>query len=405
MSNIKDIIDNIVVVSITRDNEFAQKFIEFLGKEQNVEEYMIPRVFSGGEYCPKFLKCVEEKSIYIVATPSSEITPQDWKSRIELVSDAAKRKGAKKTVLVATDLFYSRQDRDPRQDSILEGQPFSAEFLAKGMYHNGIDQILTLHLHSDKVKNIYKEIYNKNSEEIILDIDPAPILAHYLLFNSSLKIKDDGKNIVFVSSDKGAFGFVDRVRKCTFLKNATSVYCEKTRGKPNDPNAITMKIIHKSPNFDGLDGKILIFPDDIGDTCGTIETAERSLMYESDEGKPEGMFIYFTHPVLAGENYNSVLKRLYKLKNVKEAIVTNSHPFIEDRRTYDFKTNSSVLRVAAYFASVAINCVEKQRPMSSVFGVACKNDLDKFKELYDVKRSTLHFLNRDRVIKPINELS
>ena len=187
-----------------------------------------------------------------------------------------------------------------------------------------------------------------------------------------------------------------------FLKNAASVYCKKTRAKPNDPDTINMKIVYRSPNYDGLEGKTLIFPDDIGDTCGTIVRSYQDLMYENNEGKPKEMFIYFTHPVLAGDDYTTPLKKLYNL-NAKEIIVTNSHPFIEDKRTYDFKTNSSVLRLAAYFASATINCVEKGRPVDSVFYVKCREDLNKFKSLYDVKRSTLHFLNKKDVIKPVKE--
>jgi len=83
MSSIEKIVEDIVVVSITKNNEFAQKFLEFLGKKGNIEDYMDPNVFSGGEFYPEFTEGLEGKNVYIVAAPSPDITPQDWKTRIE----------------------------------------------------------------------------------------------------------------------------------------------------------------------------------------------------------------------------------------------------------------------------------------------------------------------------------
>ncbi len=71
MSGIENIVNDIVVVPIIYESEFTQKLIEFLGIKVDSEEYFEPKVFSGGEFCPKFLQNVEGKHVYIVAPPST----------------------------------------------------------------------------------------------------------------------------------------------------------------------------------------------------------------------------------------------------------------------------------------------------------------------------------------------
>jgi ribose-phosphate pyrophosphokinase len=411
VNSIEEIINKIVVVPIIYESEFAQKFIEHLGKNVNSEDYFDPQVFSGGEFCPRFKTdnkttdgpILKEKSVYIIAPPSTRLAPEAWAFRIMLTADAAKRAGAENVVLAAMDLPYSRQDRGPKEDPKFKGQPFSAQVLANGLKTSGIDKIITMHKHSNRIAKIYEEVYGMPYEKIFFELDAAPIIAHYLTKDSSLVIANRGENVVFVGPDKGSLEFLKRVREYMDIENSSFISCKKTRGKPNDPSAVHISVDFKSDNYAGLEGKSLILLDDLGDTCGTIVQAYYDLMNNNDQGKPKEMYIYFTHPVMAGNNFYQAQKRLERLK-AKEIIVTNSHPFIEDRRTVAFKQNSSVLRCAAYFASAAVNCVEAGRSPEDIFSVECPSDLEKFNSLYEIKRSTLHFLNSGKSIVRVNQL-
>ena len=398
--SIDELTKNIVVVPITRKNEFTRKIIDFLGLDQKVEEYMKPETFSGGEFCPRFLKSIKGKKVFIVAPHTQKITPQDWAMRVQLVSDAAKIAGSESNILVAPDLPYSRQDRSPRNDMKLSGQPFSALVLARALHASGIDQVLTMHVHNEKVRDLYAEVWGKPKDELVFNLDPAPLIAHYLLSQeSSLEIADEGRNIVFVGPDKGAMPFVIEVMRWMNLPNAAHIYCKKNRGRPNDKDKVFITIEHTSDNFEGFDGKIVITLDDIADTCGTIEKTNQDIFVNGDQGRPKGTIYYFTHPVLAGRDYETAFDTLEGL-DAQEIIFTNTHPFVEHRRTENIKRNSTVLRCAAYFADAIVNCIEQGRTPTEVYG-SLKGQLQELNGMYEYVRSTLHFLRKAEVLRRV----
>lgn len=413
-----------VFCSVTEYNEFGHKVAEFSRQNEDIDHVMDPKLFSSGEFCPKFKVPLSGKTVYISATPDLEIGPQAMTMRVCLAADAAKQNGAKEVVLIAPDLNYSRQDRSPRDDKKLKGQPFSAELQAKFFYSSGIDKILTVHLHSKKIYNIYGNIYgaqeikafNQNNDQskeqieakkedigtsVVYNLNPNPIFAHYFKFNSSLTKEYgpdyDGKDIVFISPDLGARYHIFDLRRLCFFPESSYCNCKKIRGSANNPDDMTIELDEFSPNFDGLENKIIIIGDDMVDTGGTIKNTCLALMNNENNGygKPKGIILEFTHPVLAGKSYRLIQQRVGSIRP-REIVTTNTHPYIEDRRNPGWKKYSSVLRLAYLISDAIRDCVEPGISPKEFYKYDSVEELMQVENLYDIKRSTLHFLERKK---------
>lgn len=434
-----------VFCSVTQFNEFGHKVAEFCGQKEDIDHVMKPQVFSSDEFCPHFDIPIYGKTVYISATPSENVNPQDMSMRISLTAAAAKENGAEKVVLLAPLLFYTRQDRGPREDAKFVGEPNSTLVQARNFKANGIDQILTVHLHSrtnyaaygeayfpDEIKKFTEnkarseqEIEEKKEDfgrQVLYNLNPNPIFAHYLRFRSSLmhecdkeapgkfyskirkydgkklpeklfrQIEDySGENIVFMSPDLGAKYHIYDLQGSCFLPDSQYCNFEKLRGSPNNPSDMTVELNQMSDNFNGLEDKIVIVADDMVDTGGTITNSLHALMNNNQYGKPEAVIMVFTHPVLAGQTIRS---RQHNIGSVRprEIVTMNTLPYIEYRRNPGWKRNSSVLRLAAYMGDAISSCIEQQVPPQLVYNYDSLEDLMSVERLYDIKSSTMHFL-------------
>jgi len=210
--------------------------------------------------------------------------------------------------------------------------------------HSGVDGVITMHGHNKKIRGFYKKEIGKNGDKIFFDVWPYSLLAHYLVTKSSLKIKNRGENIVVVSPDKGARKFSEKLRDALYLKNVGMLYLNKARRMVNKPDAVTID----NPQLvgaDSLEGKTIIFPDDIIDTGGTLmKTVDwlNNTHWDHGLGIPSKYFFYFTHAVMSGKAHNEIQNKLSKL-NAQEFITTNTRPYITDQRTFRFKKNSTIL--------------------------------------------------------------
>jgi ribose-phosphate pyrophosphokinase len=412
-------LDDKVFCSIKEFDEFGDVVAEFCGQGEDVDNVMEPRVFSAGDFCPKFKIPVKDKSVYFFATPYPKMMAQEMTARIGLVADAAKEDGAKEIFLIAPDLLYARQDKSPHHNKKLKGTPYSSKWLAKNFRLWGIDKILTFHLHSKDIYNIYGEVYGEEEikecrermsdfeleekkEEIgrtvLYNINPNPVVAHYLRFNSSLArydlLQDSGSRIVFISPDAGAKFHISNLQGFCFLPESSYCNCRKLRSSPNNPEDVKIELDTFSPNFDSLDGKIVIIADDMVDTGGTIIKTCKALMNTPEYGTPKDIILNFTHSVLKGSDYRYVQRGITSARP-KEIITTNTHPYIEDRRNSAWKKNSSVLRLAYHIVDALRNCVEPGVSPKEFYQYASLEELKAVERLYDIKRDTKrHFLER-----------
>ncbi|MBW2973973.1 hypothetical protein KY346_06315 [Candidatus Woesearchaeota archaeon] len=445
--------EQIAVASVTADNQFAQKIAEFCGVATNIDDGFNPRVYGGGEFCPKSEpKIIAGKRVYLVATPSPKGPyaedsggPQDLCKRIEIAADSLYRGGkAREVCLVYPDMHYSRQDRGPDDQEeaekaeklgkshVMEGEAFTAMLQAKDLLGKGIIRVITKHLHSDRIFKIWggaamgideydikdwndtakaKEM-EKKGREIITELDPAPALAHYWKNKSYLsdKIKPDGSNFVLWDPDQGTIPFGDRVQHYLALlgwTNISRVSCDKFREVPNDPTQLKAKI-KVWPEGLQLADKYVGFADDGSDSGGTLEVnAEvmrkiKHIKKDENIGSPLGVVIHITHPWLNGMYNRDAQLRIAGIPKLKEITVGNTWPYIEDRRIPKFKKLSTVLRFAKHF-SQTILCLEQGMDPNEYFSFETREDIERnIPQLYDIKRSEMwRIQKKSRKTRPI----
>ena len=168
-------LDDLLVVSVTNTNMGYVRAIALeLGQKTHPSNIMLPRTFTGGEFAPHFRLdkgvVLDKKTVYMVAANSPFKTAQEIMGRVCIAADAAKRNGAKRVVMVAPDLAYSRQDRGPEEDPKMEGMGIHSLVQARNLHANGVDAVIHSHLHNPKVFNMYANAYGvPNGREILHD--------------------------------------------------------------------------------------------------------------------------------------------------------------------------------------------------------------------------------------------
>ncbi len=435
---LKDAIDNIILAAISSTHiDTATKIAERCLGVQDINlshQFMDPRKFSGGEFCPRFTVDITGKSVYVLLLPSPYKTPEELVQRACMAAVSAKENNAGKVVLIATDLPHARQDRGPSEDKTIQGEPTTIRWNARQFKAAGIDKIITMHEHSPRIAAYFALEYGLISPEKISErartlppaqyqvphdvdmndpevqaagravfqpIPPQAFLADYLRHSSSLTSKlGEGEGIVLKAMDEGNKKFIDDLHEALFLPGVSRVYCKKKRSAKNDPNSIGVEIVGVSDNFDSLEGKIEIYADDGLDTGGTMLKAvewsnqgNKCPATGKKYGKPKERIVYFTHPWLGGEAHQIIQERLYKNLPAREFITTNTRPFVDDSQYYRFKTKSTVLRFAGLWADAILANELGQDVMGRYAGFSSEEEQHQFlAPLYALKRHSWHFM-------------
>ncbi len=198
--------------------------------------------FPDGESYVRLEDSVRNEEVAIVQTTSPP--QQDTKIiQLALLSDAAKRGGAKKVTAVVPYLAYARQDK-----VFLDGEALSAETVARMLQASGIDSLLTVNVHQEKV--LSKFGFQARS------VSAIPYLADYF--------KQKGLVGAFaLAPDSGALPLVEEARA---VLQGECGYLEKQRDR------LTGKISTKNKKLDVKGRNVVIF-DDIISTGGTIVAA------------------------------------------------------------------------------------------------------------------------------------
>ncbi len=397
-------------------------------------QFMDPRKFSGGEFCPRFTTDISGKSVYVLLLPSPYKTPEELVQRACVAAVAAKENNAAKVVLISTDLPHARQDRGPSEDKTIEGEPTTLRWNARQFQAAGIDKVITMHEHSPRIAGYFALEYGlippeKISErartlppaqyQVPQDVDmndlevqaagravfqsipPHAFLADYLRHSSSLSSKlGEGEGIVLKAMDEGNKKFIDGLYEALFLPAVSRVYCKKKRSAKNDPNLVGVEIVGVSDNFDSLEGKLEVYADDGLDTGGTMLKAvewsnqgNKCPATGKKYGKPRDRIVYFTHAWLGGEAHQIIQERLYKNLPTREFIMTNTRPFIDNSQYYRFKNKSTVLRFAGLWADAILANEMGHGLMNRYAGFSSEEEQHQFlAPLYALKRHSWHFL-------------
>lgn len=371
-------LNDIVIASLSQAQEsigFTSKSAEYLRREYSanvpdVSNTIHPNKFSGDEFSPEVNCDLEGKHVYLFAVPTNPanyihyVKPDAMIGRVILATRTAKEHGAGYVTVVAPDLFFSRADKgmsdipaDAPQDkkNLFMGKGKSAEAQAIVWKAIGVDRVLTLHCHSQRVIASYESVYGR--KDALIDLSPSPLLVYYLANYSMIDWRNRGQEVVIIRPDLGAEPFVNEVHHYLIglgFVNVSRVDFEKVRKRQNDPNRVEVENPTFSDNYSGLEGKIALLCDDVDDTWGTKAATANTMLNEgiwlNSKGnhKPENFISYATHPVMSGIQFESAMRKAAAVEPL-EIIFTNTHPFIEDNMIYELRKRTSIIRTAWFF--------------------------------------------------------
>lgn len=249
------------------------------------------KTFPDGESYVRVPQSLEGEEAVVVQTLSP---PQDTSIiQAMLLADAALGAGARKAVLVAPYLAYSRQDR-----RFLDGEPVSVAVVLRALHSAGYSALYTVEVH--------KEASLAHFPGQARSISPYEYMAR--------KVKVEG-DILVLAPDLGAVRRAERLAKAL---GASYDYLVKHRDR------ITGEIVIE-PKTIPAEGKTVILVDDIISTGGTLAKATK-LLYQ--QGARE-VYALVAHALLAGNALERLeeagLRRLY----AGNTLPRREHPLVE----------------------------------------------------------------------------
>ncbi len=256
--------------------------------------------FPDGERYIRIKGDVEKKIVIIQSTGY----PQD-ENLIELLFliKNLKSLGAEEIKVVVPYFGYGRQEK-----RFKKGETISAEIVANLIENSGANEIISVNLHEDSVKDFFN-IPSKN-------ISAMSPIAEYISKNTN--------DPIIIAPDKGALIFAEEISE---ILKCSCTYMDKIRLSPNkvetkiadircDFSENDLKLSNTSQvAIDSVKGKEAVIIDDIIATGGTIVNATKILK----EHGAKNVTVCCVHPTLVDD---AVLK-IYSA-GVKEIAGTNT---------------------------------------------------------------------------------
>jgi len=262
--------------------QLGEKIADLLGIERVPVTF---KTFPDGENYVRLEDTVQNKEAVIVQTTSP---PQDSRLiQLALIADAAKKNGARKVTAVVPYLAYARQDK-----VFLQGETASIEFVARMLKTAGVDRLITVNVHQERV------------------LEKFPFSAKTISSISSLAeyFKQKGLEKAFaLAPDKGAMHIAEEAKK---ILGGECGYLEKQRDRYTGQISVEKKTLD-------VKRKTAIIFDDIISTGGTIVAAAK-ILKELGAGK---IYAACAHPLLIGDAEKRILEA-----GVEEVVGTDSVP-------------------------------------------------------------------------------
>jgi len=262
--------------------QLGEKVAKLLGVEA------VPLVFKtypDGESYVRLEGNVRDEEVAIVQTTSP---PQDTRLiQVALIADAAKRHGAEKITAVVPYLAYARQDQ-----VFLHGEALSIEVVARMLKAAGVDSLITVNVHQEKV--LAKFPFP------VKTVSAVPLLAQYFKqrgFGEAFALAPDDGALWLAEEAKAVLG-----GECGYLEKHRDLY--------------TGKIIMEMKALD-VGGKTVIIFDDVISTGGTIALAARTMR----ELGADRVHAACVHPLLIGDAEKRILEA-----GVEEIVASDSVP-------------------------------------------------------------------------------
>jgi ribose-phosphate pyrophosphokinase len=262
--------------------ELGEKISQITGYEK---VSVANRVFPDGESYIRLEGNVDGEHVVIVQTTCN---PQDTRiMQLAFLSSAAKRNGAKKVTGVVPYLGYARQDK-----VFLPGENISIETIAAMLKSAGLDQIITVNIHSQTTLTEFPFPAKT--------ISAIPLLAEYF-------IQKGIQDAFSLSPDKGAIYIAKQAQA---VLGGDVGYLEKHRDMYTGQTTQTASHLNVS-------GKSVIIFDDIISTGGTIVGAAKILR----EQGAKHVYTACVHGLLIGDAEKRILHA-----GVEEIVTTDSVP-------------------------------------------------------------------------------
>jgi len=275
------------IFSGTSNKALAQKIAENLNTPLSDLEVF---VFPDGEKRIRILDKVLGENVFIVQSTSA---PADENyMQLFFIIDALKRAGAKSTKAIIPYLGYQRQDHLFR-----EGEAVSLDVVANLLKLGGVDEVISLDLHSIKIPEVFK-----------VKLTHLSVLTLF-----AEKIRKMGNDITLVSPDMGGIRRIKLLSK--LLGDAPYVIIEKNRDLGT--GRVTANKIQ------GILSKKAIIVDDMISRGDTITMAADLLISSG----AEEVSVFATHPVFS----NNAPKTLQESKT-ERICVTDTISVPEEKR-------------------------------------------------------------------------
>ncbi|MGF1750038.1 phosphoribosyltransferase family protein [Vibrio cionasavignyae] len=308
MSSQNTLSSDIVIVSNSSDNPFAIDVAYAMGQHEDISDVISMKHFMNTEFCPRFISdeddmdnignSLDGKTVVIVSTGNLVTSRQELAMHNFIIARAAKENGASRVVLVEPDLFFSAQDRGARPGlgdtggersasdiKKFDGQPFTAQLYAQLLKLSGVDDVVTVHNHSDSVQKMFGDVFGGRFYNLI----PYQIYAHYLLNSNMLNYGPDGEGLVLCAPDKGARDFVKEMYNRIGLSKAKFIMLDKERTAERKVEITLHK--ESEDTFEGLEKSSIVLFDDMVRTGSTVVKSCQFLQ----QLKPKNMVFTVSH--------------------------------------------------------------------------------------------------------------
>jgi len=234
------------------------------------------RTFKDGEVNVNYQESIRGRRVYLLTSPNTAVK----REKLIFAIDAARRASAKEIILILPYMPYARQDKMDQPRGAIGARVLSSvwEFL-------GCDKVITLELHAEQIQGFF--------QIPVTHIKGKYLFADYV----AEKAHEYGGDVVLAAADAGGGKRLEKMTELVHKRHGIDlplVFAHKTRIEDNKVDK--MRIIGE------VNGKYVIFLDDMLDTGGTLCAAAGGVMDEGAIGC-EGIV---THVLASGNAVESI---------------------------------------------------------------------------------------------------